>query len=194
MAQTLKLSLKSSIFHKAKQLIIEPEYIEFDDKSFSKFDIAEMRYGIKAIKGYRFRIGRVYCIDIKNLDGSIIKIRLKSLYRIRRILLGKKYKQIVETLFDNFINDISLSYIKKFNDKVNFILLGNSFTQEGIILSQTNEIISWFDLGSKDYYGYYSLFSITNPNKYAAFYYLTDWNTIVLYSVSREILKSKKLL
>lgn len=194
MAQTFKSFLKSSIFDKGKLLILEPEYIEFGDIKFSKFDIAELRYGIKAIKGYRFRIGRIYCIDIKSLDGRIIKIRLKSLYRVRRVLLGKKYKQIVETLFANYINDISLSYIKQFNNKIDFTLLGNSFSQEGLILDQTNELISWFDLGTKNYYSYYSLYSIANPTKYKAFQYLTDWNTIVLYSVSREILKSKKLL
>ena len=194
MAQPLKLFLKSSIFDKGKFLIIEPEYIEFGDMNFSKFAITELRYGIKAIKGYRFRIGRIYCIDIKSVDGRIIKIRLKSLYRVRRILLGKKYKQIIETIFDNYINDISISYIKQFNNKIDFTLLGNSFSQEGLILNQTSEIISWFDLGTKNYYSYYSLFSISNPSKYKAFYYLTEWNTIVLYSVSQEILKSKKLL
>jgi len=194
MAQTIQIHLKSSIFDKEKLLTINPSFIEFDKVILQKSEIAGLRYGIKSIRGYTFRIGRIYCIDIRNLNGDIIKIRLKSLYRVRRILLAKKYKQIVEAIFDNYINDISRDFIKKFNNKNDFKLLGNTFTQEGIILYETNEVITWLDLGTKNYYSYYSLFSITNPNKNKSFYYLADWNTIVLLSVSRHILKSKKLL
>lgn len=85
MAQTLQLIVKSSIFDKENSLTINPEFIQYKNINFSKFEITDVRYGIKAIKGYRFRIGRIYCIDIKGLDGTVIKIRLKSLYRVRRI-------------------------------------------------------------------------------------------------------------
>jgi hypothetical protein len=191
MTQTLKLSLKSTLLSKEKILLIDPEFIEFDNTNFSKFEIAELRYGIKAIKGYRFVIGRIYCIDIKTLDEKIIKIRLKSLYRVRKHKLGEKYKIILKALFENFINDICQSFIDKFNNKVDFNLLGTTFTQNGVILNKTTETIPWFDLGTRNYWSYYSLFSITDSRKYRIFYYLSDWNTIVLYSVSRHILKLK---
>ena len=194
MTQTLELALKTSIFSKEKKLIIEPGFKKFGNNNFPKSEITAVRYGVKAIKGYRFTIGRIYCIDIKSEKGTIIKIRLKSLYRVKRILLGKKYKQIAEALFDNYVNDISRTHIEKFNKKIDFDLLGNTFTQDGIILTGKKEIISWIDLGTKNYWSYYSLFSIADPNKNKAFYDLLDWNTIVLFSVSRHILQSKKLL
>jgi len=35
------------------------------------------------------------------------------------------------------------------------------------------------------------MFSKSDPNYYRAFEYLNDWNTAILYSVSRQILKEK---
>lgn len=194
MAQSLQLTLKTTIFDKEKVLIINPDFIEFDSSSLSKFEIDELRYGVKAIKGYRFRIGRIYCIDIKSFSGNIIKIRLKSLYRIRRKKLGNKYKMILGALFENYINDISRRFIEKFNNGSDFNILGVTFTQEGLLLDKKPEIIPWSAIGTKNYRTYYSLFSNTDSKKYRIFQYLTDWNTIVLYTVSRSILKAKKLL
>ena len=194
MIQPLKLFLKSTIFDKEKVLTIDPEFVEYDGINFSKFEIAEIRYGIKSINGYRFRIGRIYCIDIKSLNGNILKFRLKSLYRIRIKKLEEKYKLILNALFKNYLNDISLTYIKMFNDKIDFSILGVTFSQSGIQLGKKSDIISWIDLGTKNYNSYYSLFSNSDSKNYKLFYYLSDWNTVVLYSVSRSILKAKKLL
>ncbi|HSV10057.1 MAG TPA: hypothetical protein VLI68_04765 [Hanamia sp.] len=191
MLESLKFHLKPSIFESEKILILNPEFLEFETVNFSKLEIAELRYGIRAIKGYRFRIGRIYCIDIKSLSGEIIKIRLKSVYRVRRVYLGKKFKEIVEAILANYINDISKDYFQRFKNKNEFNILGNIFKQEGIVLDKTVDIIPWTDLGTKNYLTYYSLFSKANPNLYRSFTYLLDWNTIVLYSVSRSILKQK---
>ena len=194
MAQTLQLVLKTTLFHKASPLLITPELVEYRNNSLSKFEIAELRYGVKAIKGYRFVIGRIYCIDIKSLAGSVIKIRLTSLYRVRKNKLGEKYLLIVNTVIENFINNIARDLINNFNDKIDFDILGVVFTQEGIQFDKNTEIISWFDAGSKNYRTYFALFSHSNPNKYKAFQYITDWNTILLRAVTEHILKSEKLL
>lgn len=81
-----------------------------------------------------------------------------------------------------------------FNDITDFSILGVIFSQSGIQLDKKSDIISWIDLGTKNYNTYYSLFSKSDSKKYKLFYYLSDWNTVVLYSVSRSILKAKKLL
>jgi hypothetical protein len=191
MAESHLLILKESIFSKKKTLIINPEFLAFGTNSFSKFEIVDIRYGIKAIEGYRFRIGRVYCIDVKSITGSIFKIRLISVYRIGKNKLGKKYGLILHALFDNYINDISRDFIAKFRNKIDFNLLDIAFTQEGITINKSNKIIFWSDVGTKDYWTYYSIFSSTDPNKYRTFQYLYDWNTVVLYSVLEHILKVK---
>lgn len=194
MAQSLTLTLKETIFHKGRNLIITPESLDYQQISLSKFEIDEWRYGIKAIKGFNFRIGRTYCIDVKSVSGTILKIRLKSLYGIRKKTLAEKYRVIVKALLENYINEIIQSFINLFKSKIDFDLLGITFTQQGIILEKKTQYIPWNDLGTKNYSRYYALFSKTNTNNYKVFYYLEDWNTSVLYSVSRYILKSKKLL
>ena len=192
MPQTLNLLLKSSILTKQKTLVIEPEFMEFNNINLSKFEIAAIRCGVKGIKGYKFWIGRIYCIDIKSVDGTVIKIRLKSLYGIRRKKLGEKYKLILAVLFENFVNDICQSFIAEFNNKVDLDLLGTTFTPEGIILNKIDKLIYWSDVGTKNYWHYFSIFSISDPNINASFYYLSDWNTIVLYNLVKNILMSGK--
>lgn len=194
MAQSLTLTLKETVFSKKNTLIISPESFEYQNISLSKFEIDEIRYGVKAIRGSMFRIGRMYCIDIKSVSGNILKIRLKSLYGIRRKTLEGKYRLIVKALLENYISQVSESFINLFKNKIDFDLLGITFTQEGIIPDKKTQVITWDDLGTKNYSRYYTIFSKENPNNYKAFYYLDDWNTAVLYSVSRYILKAKKII
>ena len=194
MGQFLTLTLKETIFNKESTINITPELLEYQNISFSKFEIDEIRYGVKAIEGYRFRIGRIYCIDVKNLSGTVLRIKLKSVYGIRKKALGEKYRVIVNALFENYFNHITQSFINLFENQVDFVILGITFTQEGIILDKKSQIIPWKDLGTKNYARYYAIFSKENRNNYRALYYLEDWNTSILYSVSRYILKAKKLV
>jgi hypothetical protein len=194
MSESFQLMLKSSIFEQEKTLIIDPAFIQFEKKNISKFEVVELRYGVKAIKGYRFRIGRIYCIDIKSITGEVIKIRLKSLYRINRIKLGEKYKRILKALFINYINDISLSLIDKFNKGIDITILNVTFTQEGIVIDDKSGIIPWIDVSTRNYRAYYYISSNSEPDRYKLFYYLNEWNVGVLYSVSRAILKKRELL
>lgn len=193
MAQSLTLTLRETIFHNGSNLIITPESLDYQQISLSKFEIDEWRYGIKAIKGFNFRIGTIYCIDVKSVSGTIMKIRLKSLYGIGKKTLAEKYRVIIKALLENYINEVAQSFINLFMSKNDFDLLGITFTQQGILLEKKTQSIPWSDLGTKNYSRYYALFSKTNTNNYKVFYYLEDWNTSVLYSVSRYILKSKKL-
>ncbi len=196
MSGQLKVILQPTFFGDKKELTIDKEFLEFDGQNFSKFEIAEFRFGIKPIKefGGGFRIGRIYCIDIRNVTAQIIKIRLISVYHINKKKLGKKYREILETLFENYINDISSGFIKMFNQKIDFAILGLKFTHDGVQLKDKDSIISWIDLDARNYTRYFSLSSISDKNYSRAFYYLSDWNTCVLYSVSRTILNAKKLL
>ena len=194
MAQSLTLNLKETIFDKGSTLIISPESIEYQNTSLSKFEIEEIRYGVKFIRGYSFYIGRIYCIDVKSLSGSVMQIRLKSLYSIRKKTLGEKYNAIFQALWENYMRDVAESFINLFKSKIDFDLLGITFTQEGIMFDKKNDLIPWEELGTKNYSRYYAIFSKTNHNNYKAFYYLEDWNTVILYSVSRYILKAKKLI
>ena len=161
--QSFETKIKSSILDRDRQLVISDEYVEFDDKDsvatkptrFIASDIVAFRYGIQYIKGYYFRIGWTYCLDIKSKDHRIIKIRLKSLYGFNKIT--QKYADIVNSLYTQIIDKISLNYLNQF------------------------------------YSTYYAIFSKSNPSIYKTFEFLTDWNTGILYGLSRKILMDKGL-
>ena len=198
----VELTIKSSLFDRPRKLVIDWNFIEFEDKDrvdainsrFEKEEIEGIRYGIRPVSGYAFVIGRIYCVDIKSEKGKMIKIRIKSLYGINRKSLNKKYSKIINVLFDYYYADVVRNYINLFKNNLEFNLLGVIFTKEGIYLRKDEPLIEWQNLGTKNYWSYYALFQKSNPNNYRAFQYLEDWNTIIIHSVSRYILREKKLL
>jgi hypothetical protein len=198
----IELTIKSSIFDRPRKLVIDRNFIEFEDKDrvgvmnsrFEKEEIEGIRYGVVVIWGYAFVIGRIYCVDVKSEKGGMIKIRIKSLYGINRKSLNNKYSKIINALFDYYYADVVRNYLGLFKNNLEFNLLGVIFTKDGIYLRKNESLIEWTDLGTKDYRTYYALFQKTNPNYYRAFEYLEEWNTIVLHSVSRHILIEKKFL
>jgi hypothetical protein len=197
--EKVEFIIRSTIFDRPRRLTLDPEYLEFDDNDlasssptkFFKEDVESLRYGVKAIRGYEFNIGRIYCIDIKNVSGQVVKIRLKSIYRIRRKLLADKYVNIVNTLFLHYFNAISRRYVKLIQENQPFDILGVNINSEGVLFDQKIGRISWDYLGTRRYRRYYTLFSETDPNKYRAFEYLDQWNAAVLHSVIETILKLK---
>jgi hypothetical protein len=197
MSQPIELTIKSSILDKHRHLIIDPGYLEFDDYEpptrFEKDEITAFRYGVKWIRGYQFVIGRIYVIDILSSDKKIIKIRLKSLYGVNKSILHQKFVTIVNALADNYFDDISRSYLEKFDRNESIKVEDVFFNAEGISWNNNMPIIKWDDIGTKAYQTYYSIFSKSNPSNYKTFQYLSDWNTGVIYIVSRSILKGKGL-
>ena len=198
-SQGLKLEyvLKSSIFDRPRQLVLDPLYLEFDDNNmvsslptkFLKEEIEGIRFGIKWIKGLDFYIGRIYCIDIKNKSGQIIKLRLKSIYGIRKKKLADKYVKIVNALFRYYFDALALQHIESFQNNQPIEILGVKIDAEGVTFDQKIGKISWNFLGTKRYHTYYTLFSEVDPNKYRAFEYINHWNTSLLQSVVEGILK-----
>ncbi|HXO75704.1 MAG TPA: hypothetical protein VN824_10725 [Puia sp.] len=177
--------------------MLDPLYLEFDDNDlassaptkFLKEEIEGIRFGIKWISGYGFYIGRIYCIDIKNNSGKIIKLRLKSIYRIRKDQLADKYVKIANALLRYYFDALALQHIESFQNNQPIEILGVKIDSEGVLFDQKIGKISWNFLGTKRYYTYYTLFSEVDPNKYKAFEYLHHWNTSLLQSVVEAILK-----
>jgi hypothetical protein len=201
MTQPLQLNIKSSWLDRVRQLTINSDYIEFDDKDgiadpptkFLTEEIESFRFGVKWINGYQFVIGRIYCVDIRSKNSDIIKIRLKSIYGINKKKLGEKYASILNALYDNYFDKLSMSYLNLFNNHRSFEILNVRFDQNGITLIDKKAAISWDDVGTRSYSTYYSIFAKANPDVYQIFEFLSEWNTGILYSVSRQILKDKGL-
>src|ERR1700733_763618 len=155
MTTKIEFSVKSSIFDRTRQLTIDPEYLEFDDNDlgsslavkFLKGEIEGIKYGVKGIRGYRFRIGRIYYIDIKSFSGDVMKIRLKSIYSIRVKRLETKYGQILKALFTHYFNEIARRYLELFRSGEPFEMLGVRFSAEGVLFDEKVGTIPWEFLG-----------------------------------------------
>lgn len=197
--EKLEFIVRSTILDRPRSLVIDPEFIEFDDQDqksklptqFSRLEIEGIRYGVKPIRGYRFRIGRIYCIDIRDASNRVIKIRLKSVYRVRIKLLEKKYLAIVNSLFRYYFHDMTREYLTQFRDGQPVELLGVSLDNQGVLFDEKVGRISWGFLGTKRYWHYYTLYSEEKPNDYRTFMFLDDWNAGVLRGVIEVILKEK---
>lgn len=201
MIQSFSINLKSSWLDRERQLIINRDFVEFDNKNriaetstkFTAEEIDSFRFGVKWIKGYQFAIGRIYCIDIKSKENSVIKIRLKSLYGINKKILGDKYSAIINALYEYHFDNMIMAYLQKFNNNYEFEILKVRFNQLGLTFTDKNVFLPWNDVDTRAYSTYYSIFSTSNTEIYKIFEFLNDWNTGILYSISRQILKEKGL-
>jgi hypothetical protein len=196
----LELDIKSNILDRSRRLLLNSDFIEFDDTNwdtdtvarFNKGEVEAIRFGIKFLKGYMFTIGRTFCIDIKGPNDRNIKIRMTSFYGIRKQALDKKYCLIINTFINTHHNDIVNRAIKVLNSQGKFEVLKTTFEKEGIVIK--NKIIHWEDVGTKVYRTYYTLFSKNDPKIYKSYNYMVDWNAILVYTLSRRILSEKGLL
>ena len=197
----LEYTVRSTILDQSRLLVIDPEYIEFDDQNlvsatptrFQKSEIEGLRYGVKGIHGYRFRIGRIYCIDVRDVSGRIIKIRLKSVYRVRRKLLGDKYQEITNSLLKYYFHDMIRGYLQQYQEGQSVELLGVKLNSHAVLFDEKVGWVSWGFLGTKRYWHYYTLYSEESPDNYRAFVFMEDWNAGVLRGLIEVILKEKSL-
>jgi len=195
----LQFTLKSSVFDRSRQLTLNPDYLEFDDRElvnseptrFSKQEIEGIRYGVKLIRGPRIYIGRIFCVDIKNREGKVIQLRLQSVFLIRRRQLAGKYVKVVESLFTYYFKDLARSYLQLFLRNEPFEILGVSFNTEGILFDDKIGRIAWDYIGTRKYRTYYAIYSVTEPDRYKAVDYMEHWNASILHSVTEGILAHK---
>jgi hypothetical protein len=197
--EMLELMVRPTILDRPRLVVIHPEYLEFDDQDrvsevptrILKTEIEGLRYGVKSIQGYRFRIGRTYCIDVRDTSGRIIKIRLKSVYRVRLKLLNEKYLSIVNALYRHYFHEKTLEYFEQFRDGQTVELLGVNLNSQGVLFDEKVGRVSWNFLGTKRYWHYYTLYSEESPHNYRAFVFLDDWNAGVLRGLIETILREK---
>ena len=191
----------------SRELIINEHYLSFEDKdtvnnnltTFCKNEIDAYRFGIKWTTFY-FTFGREYQIFIKNKVGKEIKINFKTYFGNKKYEYHSKYQEILDYLWDSYFSYSVNNYIDKHNKGEDFQIENVVFTKDCISLKvddlfKQKEIkILWNDIRTKNYQTYFSIYSITNPkdlNK--AFSYLDDWNTGIIYSVLRTILRDKNI-
>lgn len=188
-----------------RQLILNPEFIQFESNdlvtnlytTFQKNEIAEFRYGMKWIT-FKITFGREYFIYIRNDKNKIIKINFRTYFGRKKTEYHKLYSDIVQNLRRIYFEEKVLESIKKHENDEEFTIGKVNFNKDHIkikvsgIINETEKIITWKNIRTKDYVSYFAVYSAEDPSKINRGYsYLNDWNTSVLYSVLRTILRNK---
>jgi hypothetical protein len=197
--QNLTITFKSNLLlGPSKQLTISNEFIELTKAGkstekairFDKADIVAYRFGIKWISGYAFTIGREYHIFVKDKADREMKISLQSLYGFKKAVLGEQYSEIMQSLWVNHFKDLANAYLKQLSEGNTVTLCGVQLTQQDVTIETKNRLINkklvipWEQIGTKDYYTYYAIFSTENPADInRGYYYMDEWNAGILYTV-----------
>ena len=196
----VEVKYKTNFYSKEKTLVFSEGSLSLycNSRLLTKIDKKEIcgfRYGTKWIR-FEFPIGRTYCIDITDGKNKLVKVRLRSLFLVNKQKLTKKFSGLVDTLYSFYFNEKISNYVSEINDGTNVEIANIVFKKEGVCLDlqKSDGLVEWDDLNSRAYTYYYTLSSKKKPDFYKAFTYLTDWNAVIVYSVSRQILVSKGLL
>ena len=208
MGDSVNFSIKRSLLDNSdRTLTISEDFLKFQNKDlkenpftiFKKEEIAEYRYGIRWIS-FRLTYGRDYQILIRNKKGKILKINFKSFFGQNKKEYYQKYIEILDVLWNNFFAEIAQDFLKKFRNNESFEIGNVEFDETGItiavsgIAKTTKTKIAWENVRTKNYYTYFAVYSSEKPSEINRGYnYHDDWNTGVLYSVLRTILKSKNI-
>jgi len=196
----IEIKYKTNFYSKEKRIVFSENdlCLYCNNKMLIQIDkenIKDYRFGISWIRGIDFYIGRIYCIDISDGNDKMIKIRLRSLYGINKKILGQKYSDLLDNLYGFYINEKISNCIANVNNGINVAMAGVIFKKEGVCLDlkKSDGFVEWNDINTRAYSYYYTLSSKKKPEFYKAFTYLKDWNAVLIYSISRQILKNKGL-
>lgn len=198
---SLQLRLRPSLFDRSRTLTIAPEGLSYEDHSgvnsaasfYPYTELVHYRCGMKWLKLGRFTFGRVYCIDLQQANGKVLKLRCYSYLGRGKEEAFSSYCQILDALDGYHWNSVALQYLHQWQREELFCLAGVFFLPEGILIDEQKGIISWDDLGTQQFQSYYALFSLADLTHYKAFEFLHHWDTGILFTVTNAILREKGL-
>lgn len=192
---------------KQRRLVFNENHIKFEDKDFGnklftifdKEEIKDYRFGVRWIS-FEFTYGREYQIFVRNKENKVIKISFKSYFGRKKNILHKLYDEILTELWNFYFEDIIDKLIEKHLNDEEFSIGKVEFKKDTIelnvsgIFNEKKVSIPWDKIRTKAYRSYFSIYSIDNPSEINSGYsYKEDWNTNVLYSVIRTLLKQKNI-
>lgn len=185
----------------SRQLLINEEHIKFQSKrlnknTFSTFlrsEITDYRFGIFWLN-LDITFGRQYKIHIRNRDNQILKIAFKSYFGHKVNECHQQYCDILDALWKFHFSKITDDYLQRFENEEEFTLANVHFTKEGITIDEKKGLIPWEEVRTSSHYTYFAIYSEKDASGINRQYnYLNDWNSAVLFSTLRTILKYKNI-
>jgi hypothetical protein len=196
---------KGFIATRTLELIINNDFISFDNlipgtkTVIRKADIAGYRFGMKWIE-LDLAFGREYFIFIQDKYNRSHKINFRTYFGRKIKFHDEQYFSITEALWNFYFDAIVTSYLDKYDSGYEFEIGNVKFSKEGITIRTSkafsfgSAIIPWEDIRTRSYYSNFSIYSVKDPaNINAGYSYANDWNTTVLYSVVRTILRDTNI-
>lgn len=206
--QELKATIKRGLTDRvSRKLIINKELIKFENKRFTKdafttflkSEITDYRFGIFWLR-LDVTFGRQYRIYIRNKENEVLKIAFKCYFGHKVNKSHELYTDILEALWAFHFSSITDDYLQRFEDGEELLINDVFFTKDGIriktdvALKEQDNFIPWENVRTKNYYSNFSIYSEDAPaNINKGYSYMDDWNTTVLYSTLRTILKYKNI-
>jgi hypothetical protein len=184
-----------------RKVFVNEEYIEFEDKNrvgaenvrlYWK-DFAAIRYGYEWIRGYYFYIGLRRMIFIRDSYNNEIKISLTSFYNLRNKRNQEKFSEILGAIFKFFLTNHIAGLIKLIKHGQIISLSGIQISKEDITFNHKKELIriDFLVLNIAAYKRYFYIYSEIDKERGIRINFLEDWNSMLLYSVIKNILKNK---
>ena len=191
-----------------RELIINPDFIQFEDTDskttsptrFEKESITEYRYGVEWFSGFYLPVGLQFKVHLRNSENKIIKINFRSFYGYRKKELALLLSNIVDALWEFYFAGVADNFLRKLHDGESIEIGDARISSEGITLKKKGSrkvqenFIPWNDVGTQNYQSYFAIFSKNTPTINGAYYYMSDWNTAILFSIVRAILLHNKLI
>ena len=188
-----------------RKLKISQEFVQFENSDlysipftlFKKEDIVEYKFGIHWMQ-YKFVFGREYLIFIRNKENKILKINFKTYFGNKKKEYHVLFNEILDSLWDFHFEDITNDFIEKHKKGEDFKIGDVVFTKDSIminvsgVVNESSKSIPWEKIRTRSYQTYFAIYSEDDArNINRGFSYLNDWNTSVLYSVLKTLLKQK---
>lgn len=181
---------KSVIFND-KGLTIEQPF-KVGSKVFLKdTDIAAFRFGIKELRFSKFVLGREYYIEIKDFKCKITRIKLYSVYGVRRKEYYRIWADLLQNLWDFYFSNQLGYYTELYNIQQFFELAGVGFSTDGISWEKGNKL-PWDKIEIKSYQNYFLIYHTDNPQDYKCCVFSIDWNAVILQSLLKDIIREHK--
>jgi len=150
--------------------------------------ISAFRFGVRELRGYKFSFGRQYFIEIKDFNCEIHRIKLNSLFGIKRKEYYRTWAELLQNVWDFYLDNQLNYYTELYNIQQTFELAGVTFHTDGISWDKNNHL-SWDKIALKSYQNYFMIHHADNARQYKCCVFSIDWNAVVLQSLLKEIVR-----
>ena len=171
-----------------KGLTIEQPFGIRQSKFIACDSIAAFRFGVRELRGYKFSFGRQYFIEIKNFNCEIYRIKLNSVFGIKRKEYYRTWAELLQNTWDFYLDNQLNYYTELYNIQQLFELSGVTFHADGISWDKNNHL-PWDKIAIKSYQNYFMIHHTDNARQYKCCVFSIDWNAVVLQSLLKEIVR-----